>query len=112
PVQLTDGKFQALYEPIEPMGNRDDVRRLVLGSGKIMVEVIEDFEKSENQHAIHFARVEQIYPFPVNELKDLLNEYKNIEEIVWLQEESKNMGSWDFVKERIQNIKKERQKLT
>ncbi|GEN45802.1 2-oxoglutarate dehydrogenase E1 component [Alkalibacillus haloalkaliphilus] len=110
-TELSEGKFKHILEQNGTGEDADTVKRLVIGSGKVMVDLEEAMEKRDNTDEIHFARLEQIYPFPEKELKELLKNYKNIEEIVWIQEEPKNMGSWDFVKERIQDIKKVKQKL-
>nr|WP_223155075.1 2-oxoglutarate dehydrogenase E1 component [Alkalibacillus aidingensis] len=110
--ELSEGKFKNILEQKGTGENQEAVTRLVLGSGKVMVELEEAIEKGEvDDETIHLARFEQIYPFPEKELKELLKKYKNVEEIVWVQEEPKNMGSWDFVKERIQDVKKVKQKL-
>ncbi len=109
--KLTSGKFLTILEQ-EGLGEKpDSVKRLVIGSGKIMVDIEEELEDKDPNDEIHIVRLEQIYPFPEKELQKLLKKYKNVEEIVWVQEEPKNMGSWDFVKERIQSIKKVKQKL-
>ncbi|NIK13095.1 2-oxoglutarate dehydrogenase E1 component [Alkalibacillus almallahensis] len=109
--ELSEGKFKHILEQHNTGEDPEAVKRLVLGSGKVMVELEEAMEKRDPSDAIHLARIEQIYPFPEKELQELLKKYKNVEEIIWLQEEPKNMGSWDFVKERIQDIKKVKQKL-
>ncbi|WP_245807817.1 2-oxoglutarate dehydrogenase E1 component [Halobacillus massiliensis] len=78
---------------------REKVTSLLLGSGKIMVELEDAVEKAEDQsfEKIDAVRIEQIYPFPTQNLKDILSEYPNLEELVWIQEEPQNMGSWYFV---------------
>ncbi|RPF50108.1 2-oxoglutarate dehydrogenase E1 component [Aquisalibacillus elongatus] len=111
PEKLVEGKFQTVLEQ-EGLGeNPDSVKRLVIGSGKVMVDIEEHMEDQDPNDELHVIRLEQIYPFPEKELKNILKKYKNVEEIIWIQEEPKNMGSWDFVKERIQSIKKVKQKL-
>src|SRR5699024_4703897 len=56
-------------------------------------------------------RIEQIYPFPTVELEKELKQLPNLEEIVWVQEEPKNMGSWDFVDDYLRNLLKDGQSL-
>ncbi|GAA0470837.1 2-oxoglutarate dehydrogenase E1 component [Alkalibacillus silvisoli] len=109
--ELSEGKFKHILEQKGTGEDAEAVKRLVIGSGKVMVDLEEAMEKRDNTDEIHFARLEQIYPFPDKELKEMLKTYKNVGDIVWVQEEPKNMGSWDFVKERIQDIKKVKQKL-
>ena len=51
------------------------------------------------------VRVEQLYPFPAEQLLELLERYPNARELVWLQEEPENMGAWKFVEARVWRIK-------
>jgi 2-oxoglutarate dehydrogenase E1 component len=51
---------------------------------------------------LHILRVEQIYPFPLEKVREALKRYPNLKEIYWVQEEPKNMGAWNFVEPRIQ----------
>nr|WP_289216744.1 2-oxoglutarate dehydrogenase E1 component [Halobacillus campisalis] len=79
--------------------DKGKVKSLLLGSGKIMVEIEDYVEKLEETsfETIDAVRVEQIYPFPTRRLQEILGEYPNLEELVWVQEEPQNMGSWYFV---------------
>jgi 2-oxoglutarate dehydrogenase E1 component len=51
------------------------------------------------------VRVEQLYPFPKEQINEILATYPNAKEIVWLQEEPENMGAWHFVEHRIWRLK-------
>ncbi len=78
----------------------DDVRRVVLCSGKIYF----DLAKARAQNGddrIAVVRIEQLYPFPFNTLSKTLQRYRNAE-IVWCQEEPQNMGAWAFIDRRIE----------
>ncbi|WP_254434281.1 2-oxoglutarate dehydrogenase E1 component [Halobacillus sp. Marseille-Q1614] len=79
--------------------DKEKVTSLLLGTGKIMVEIEDVVEKAKDQsfETIDAVRIEQIYPFPTQSLKEILKEYPNLEELVWVQEEPQNMGSWYFV---------------
>jgi len=79
-------------------------KRLILCSGKIYFELIERIEEKKIKN-IAIIRLEQIYPFPYENFKDELVNFKNTE-IIWCQEEPKNMGAWGFVRSRIQNVMK------
>ncbi|HEY4926784.1 MAG TPA: 2-oxoglutarate dehydrogenase E1 component [Roseiarcus sp.] len=75
---------------------RDEkIRRVVLCSGKVYYDLYEDREK-RGVDDVYLLRVEQIYPFPLKALVKELSRFKKAE-IVWCQEEPKNMGSWSFV---------------
>lgn len=109
--ELSEGKFQPILEHKETGDQVEAVKRLVIGSGKIMVDIEEALEDMDNTDALHCVRLEQIYPFPDDQLKGILKKYKNVEEIIWVQEEPKNMGSWEFVNDRIREVIKKKQTL-
>jgi 2-oxoglutarate dehydrogenase E1 component len=73
----------------------DKIRRVVLCSGKVYYDLLEDREK-RGINDVYLLRLEQLYPFPAKALLDELNRFKKAE-IVWCQEEPKNMGAWTFV---------------
>jgi 2-oxoglutarate dehydrogenase E1 component len=73
----------------------DKIRRVVLCSGRVYYDLLEDREK-RGIDDVYLLRVEQLYPFPAKALLDLLNRFANAE-IVWCQEEPRNMGAWAFV---------------
>ena len=73
----------------------DKIRRVVLCSGKVYYDLLEDREK-RGINDVYLLRLEQLYPFPAKALLDELNRFKNAE-VVWCQEEPKNMGGWAFV---------------
>jgi 2-oxoglutarate dehydrogenase E1 component len=54
--------------------------------------------------AVAIARLEQLYPFPEAEVRDLLQRYPNAREVVWLQEEPRNMGGWSYVAPRLRAL--------
>jgi 2-oxoglutarate dehydrogenase E1 component len=73
----------------------DKIRRVILCTGKVYYDLYEDREK-RGIDDVYILRVEQIYPFPLKALVKELSRFKKAE-IVWCQEEPKNMGSWSFV---------------
>jgi 2-oxoglutarate dehydrogenase E1 component len=75
---------------------RDDkIRRVVLCSGKVYYDLYEEREK-RGVNDVYLMRVEQLYPFPLKALANEMTRFRNAE-VVWCQEEPKNMGSWTFV---------------
>jgi 2-oxoglutarate dehydrogenase E1 component len=72
-----------------------DIRRVVLCSGKVYYDLLEEREKRGIDN-VYLLRLEQLYPFPAKALLDELMRFKNAD-IVWCQEEPKNMGAWAFV---------------
>ena len=57
---------------------------------------------AENRVAI--VRLEQFYPYPMKRMRELIGSYEQAEQIVWLQEEPKNMGAWTFVEPRLEQL--------
>jgi 2-oxoglutarate dehydrogenase E1 component len=73
----------------------DKIRRVVLCSGKVYYDLLEDREKKQIKD-VYLMRLEQFYPWPMKSLMTELARFKNAE-LVWCQEEPKNMGGWTFV---------------
>jgi len=110
--EFTGGKFESIRNQPNLEISKENAKRLLIGTGKIMVEIEEAMENTEeNYDWLRALRLEEIYPFPKEELEKILNELPNIEEIVWVQEEPRNMGAWDFVDNYLSALLKEGQKL-
>jgi 2-oxoglutarate dehydrogenase E1 component len=98
-TELISGSFR---ETIDDAGISDPsaVRRLVLTAGKVGQEAIAARDAAGNG-AVAIVRVEQLYPWPYDQLDEVAARYPNATEIFWLQEEPENMGPWSFVKGRL-----------
>ncbi len=83
-----------------------DVKRLVLCSGKVAFDLIEARDKAGDKNT-SIVRIEQLYPFPGEPLTVRLKRMKNLESVVWAQEEPKNNGSWFFVESEIEQCLKD-----
>jgi 2-oxoglutarate dehydrogenase E1 component len=81
----------------------DRVTRVLLCSGKLYYELAEARQKRNAGH-VAIVRLEQLYPFPVDLLRDVLLRYPLSAELVWAQEEPRNMGAWRFVHENLQPL--------
>lgn len=97
--ELSKGSFKLILEQSETGKTPEKVKRLLLCSGKISIDLASSLVETSDEllEQVHIARVEQIYPFPKDEVKKLVDQFPNLEEIVWVQEEPKNMGAWLFV---------------
>ena len=80
----------------------NEIKRVVICSGKVFYNLLEEREKRKINN-IRILRLEQIYPFPSKTLKEMLSKTPNAE-VVWCQEEPKNMGAWFFVDRRIEQV--------
>eukprot|EP01039_Chlorochromonas_danica_P007954 gene7954-8774_t len=94
-------RFRRVYKETDPAiyEKPEEVKRLVFCSGKIYYELVEEREK-KNIKNIAIVRIEQLAPFPFDKVARESARYKNAE-VMWVQEEPKNMGPWSFVQPRI-----------
>jgi multifunctional 2-oxoglutarate metabolism enzyme len=101
--ELANGHFELVLDDPTLPGERDEVHRLVLCSGKIYYDIAGHDERPAARD-VAVARVELLYPFPKQELQELFQSYPNLKEILWVQEEPKNMGARSFMKYRLDEI--------
>lgn len=106
---LAEGSFQLI---LPETAEQDDnaVKRIVLCSGKVYYDLLQAREEQERED-IAILRVEQLYPFPVDEYTAQLKRYPNASEVVWCQEEPENQGAWYQIKHRLQQPLSEQQTL-
>ena len=81
----------------------DEVRRVVLCSGKVYFDLLRRERRKRKIDDVALVRIEQLYPFPSTRWASVLSRYRNAE-VVWCQEEPQNMGAWDFVDRRIEQV--------
>jgi 2-oxoglutarate dehydrogenase E1 component len=79
----------------------EDVRRLILCTGKIYYDIV-GHEARENAANVAVARIELLYPFPLEQVRALVSAYPDLREIVWAQEEPQNMGAWRSIRHRLE----------
>jgi 2-oxoglutarate dehydrogenase E1 component len=96
--QLADGRFEPVLDDQQP---HDQVRRLVLCSGKVFYDVVGHELRAEHPE-IAVARIEQLYPFPVDPATRLVASYPALQEVIWAQEEPQNMGAWRAIRHRLE----------
>jgi 2-oxoglutarate dehydrogenase complex dehydrogenase (E1) component-like enzyme len=100
--ELTGGQF---HEVLDDPGVADPsaVRRVILATGKVALDVMGQRTK-ESVDEVAILRVEQLHPWPADQIADLLARYERAEEVVWLQEEPLNMGAWAYVRDRVRAL--------
>jgi 2-oxoglutarate dehydrogenase E1 component len=98
--ELTAGGFREVLDDSD-LPARDHVTKVLLCSGKIYYELLAAREEAKAQD-VAIVRLEQLYPFPDAELRECLSSYPTASEVLWVQEEPRNMGSWRFVQEQLQ----------
>lgn len=89
---LAEGSFQTVIPELDAIDPKK-VERLVLCSGKVYYDLLEK-RRNEGREDIAIVRIEQLYPFPEDDLAEAITPYKNLKHIVWCQEEPMNQGAW------------------
>ena len=79
------------------------VKRVVLCTGKVYYDLIEQ-QEGLGKNDVAIVRVEQLYPFPKDQIMGVLKRYSKAKEVVWCQEEPENMGAWAFVLRKLQGV--------
>ena len=100
---LTSGSFEFVLDDPLAQGRKDKVERLVLCSGKIYYD-IDAAPKREETENVAIARAELLYPFAKEQLTETIASYPNVKEIVWVQEEPRNMGAWSVMQRRMPEL--------
>ncbi|HEY6637392.1 MAG TPA: multifunctional oxoglutarate decarboxylase/oxoglutarate dehydrogenase thiamine pyrophosphate-binding subunit/dihydrolipoyllysine-residue succinyltransferase subunit [Solirubrobacterales bacterium] len=100
---LTEGSFQFVLDDPQAQGRKDQVERLVLCSGKIYYD-IDAAPKREEIENVAIARAELLYPFAKEQIAELIASYPKLKEIVWVQEEPRNMGAWSVMQRRMPEL--------
>ena len=104
--KLSEFAPKTKFQPIlTENSNTKKIKKAILCSGKIYYDLIEAREAKKLDH-ITIIRLEEIYPFPSELIKKELQKYK-LTEIIWCQEEPKNMGSWFFIRDYLDEILEE-----
>jgi 2-oxoglutarate dehydrogenase E1 component len=96
--ELTHGEFQTVIDEIDGMDPMM-ISRLLACTGKVYYDLLEARRKNKIDN-IAIARIEQLFPFPRADMKKILDRYPNMKEVVWVQEEPKNQGSWYYMQSR------------
>lgn len=94
---LAEGRFRPMID--DPSADHAKVRRLVVVSGKLYYDIL---AAGDRPAEVAVARLEQLYPFPVEEFAELVSGYPALEELVWAQEEPQNMGAYRATRHRLE----------
>jgi 2-oxoglutarate dehydrogenase E1 component len=102
-AELTDGSFQEVID--DSSANVKKVKSLVFCTGKFYYDLLavkEDLERDD----VALVRVEQLFPLPEEQMMDIVAKYKNADDLVWAQEEPRNMGAWSHLLMHFSNVQK------
>jgi 2-oxoglutarate dehydrogenase E1 component len=95
---LAAGHFREVLD--DAKADPERVRRVLLCSGKVYYD-LQEKRAEKNAADVAVVRVEQLYPFPEEQLRQALSRYRKAKQWAWVQEESQNMGAWSFVEPRL-----------
>ncbi|WP_407330861.1 2-oxoglutarate dehydrogenase E1 component [Enterovibrio sp. 27052020O] len=90
--ELANGNFQAAIGEVDEL-DANAVKRVVMCSGKVYYDLLETRRKEEIKD-VAIVRIEQLYPFPKEDLQAVISQYVNAKDFVWCQEEPQNQGAW------------------
>lgn len=90
--ELTNGVFQNAIGEIDSLAPKK-VKRVVICSGKVYFDLLQERRKRE-QDDVAIIRIEQLYPFPADEVNEIMKDYQHVKDFVWCQEEPQNQGAW------------------
>ncbi|HKK16523.1 MAG TPA: 2-oxoglutarate dehydrogenase E1 component [Gammaproteobacteria bacterium] len=97
-TDIINGHFQTVIDEIDPV-DKSAVTRLLFCTGKVYYDLLVA-RRENNIENIAIVRIEQLFPFPHDDISQVLDQYKNLREVVWVQEEPKNQGSWYYMQSR------------
>jgi 2-oxoglutarate dehydrogenase E1 component len=103
PLELEQGRFLSVIDDGDVRERKGSVTRLVLCSGKVYVDLVMSPRRAADRQ-VAICRVEQLFPFPRTALREVLDGYQALTEVVWLQEEPENMGAWDFMRPALEEV--------
>ncbi|HWV55922.1 MAG TPA: hypothetical protein VNZ57_00495, partial [Longimicrobiales bacterium] len=97
---LVDSTFHPVLDDATAAARADEVSRLIFCTGKVYYDLV-DGAQGENARQIAIARIEELYPFPADHVAEVVKRYPGLREVLWVQEEPKNMGAWCYVESRL-----------
>ncbi len=101
--ELAAGQWQPVLDDTWAAARAGQIRRIVLCSGKIYYELVAEAEKM-TEHRPAIVRIEQLYSFPWQEIRVVLAGYPALEEMIWAQEEPRNMGAWIYLRSKLAEV--------
>lgn len=98
--ELSEGTFQPVLNDPGALQHAAAVRRVAFCTGKIAIDLLSNTNRAQAED-VAIVRVEMLYPFPENQLRQALASYPHAREVVWVQEEPENMGAWQYMAPRL-----------
>ena len=108
-TELSAGEFQSIIAD-KNINDPAKVGRVVFCSGKVYFDLLEASEIRQKTD-VALVRIEQLYPFPIEQYADIIRSYANLNDVVWCQEEPQNQGAWYQIRHRLQEPMSDNQQL-
>lgn len=102
--ELTNGQFQPVIEQAGLGKEPKRVKRILFTTGRLAVELADQIMEHETPDWLDLIRLEELYPFPEQALAEIIAKYDHAEELIWVQEEPKNMGAWSYIAPRLRKL--------
>jgi len=99
--EFLKGKFEEVLDD-ETIKNHKIISHLILTSGKVYYDLFKYRTEIKNINTA-ILRLEQFYPYPSKLIKKTIEKYSSLKKLIWVQEEPKNMGAWNFLNQRLRN---------
>ena len=103
---LVGGVFEPVLDDVLTSADPGRVERVLLSFGKVYYDLLaqRDSLPGDGSERVALIRIEEIYPWPEERLREIVAAYTNVERIFWVQEEPQNMGGWTFVRDRLAGL--------
>ena len=96
--EFANGSFQMVIDDEQAKKQKNNIKSLVFVTGKFYYDLLERKEKEDDRRDdVALVRIEQLFPLPIEKMQAIIKQYKNAEDIVWAQEEPRNMGAYSHL---------------
>jgi 2-oxoglutarate dehydrogenase E1 component len=103
---LTEASFQPVIDDALASADPRRVERVMLSFGKVYYDLLKEREllEGDGSERVSLVRIEELYPWPSQRLREILSAYENAKRVFWVQEEPRNMGAWSFVRDLLPEL--------
>lgn len=105
--EFINGRFEEFFDD-HTISDKSKIKRLLITSGKVYYDLLKYRDKNKISDTA-IVRIEQFYPLKKENLKQIIDSYINVTTVVWVQEEPKNMGAWNFLNQKIAELLSDKQ---
>jgi 2-oxoglutarate dehydrogenase E1 component len=108
--EFINGRFKEVIDD-DSITNKDTINNVILSSGKVYYDLVK-YRTEHNVTNAALVRIEQLYPYKSDEVRMILSSYIKAKRVIWVQEEPKNMGAWNYIAPKLMNDLAEGQRLS